>query len=196
MGKFLTSFFHRQFSRHKVKNSIFTHFWSFFNVILCYFKDRTLFLGFSNTTFSVKIPKIQDLKKIVAVCDSPHFLRERWGVDIPPKILKIRWDKKLILRGENGNLKIFFAKRENFFQKIVLFSDFYLIKIEKAKISHFFRIWRIPPNQIFHAQTKQNLATLAEFRHFWSHCSWWNKLAQNFCLHFENWKVWNWTENF
>ena len=93
------------------------------------------------------------------------------GVDIPPKILKIRFDKKLILRGENGNLKIFFAKRENFFQKIVLFSDFYLIKIEKAKISHFFRIWRIPPNQIFHAQTKQNLATLAEFRHFWSHWS-------------------------
>ena len=83
------------------------------------------------------------------------------GVDIPPKILKIRFDKKLILRGENGNLKIFFAKRENFFQKIVLFSDFYLIKIGKAKISHFFCIWRIPPNQNFHAKTKQNLATLA-----------------------------------
>ena len=76
------------------------------------------------------------------------------GVDIPPKILKIRFDNKiLILSGESGKLKIYSAKREIFFQKIVLFSDFYLIKIEKAKISHFFLIWRIPPNQIFHAKT-------------------------------------------
>ena len=103
------------------------------------------------------------------MCDRPHFFRERRGLTYLRNFWELDLTKKLILRGENGNLKIFSAKRENFFQKIVLFSEIYLIKIWKAKISHFFCIWRIPPNQIFHAQTKQNLATLAEFRHFWSH---------------------------
>ena len=89
------------------------------------------------------------------------FVKERWGLTYLQKFWKLDLRKKLILRGENGKLKIFAAKREIFFWKIVLFSDFYLIKIGKAKISHFFCIWRIPPNQIFHAKTKQNLATLA-----------------------------------